>query len=100
MKKLPESVKQKNILGNPRESIVFTQIRRADMARLMKPKPPLYDGNNFIPDEFHIPEEELICWSETSMLVPLNSAGCKRYQELFRQLLPDVAKKIFPEDRP
>ena len=58
------------------------------MEKLLKPRCPHYDGNKFVPDAFCVPEEELICWSETSLKAPLNEAGFCRYMELFSQILP------------
>lgn len=68
---------------------------KADMERLLKPGCPHYDGNRFIPDEFCIPEEELICWSETSLQAPLNETGFRRYMELFSQILPVEYGQVF-----
>lgn len=68
---------------------------KADMQKLMKPSLPYFDGNRFIPDAYHIPEEELICWCEVSLAAPLNDAGCKRYTELFKSIFPKKAKEIF-----
>lgn len=68
---------------------------RTEMEKLLKPRCPHYDGNKFIPDEFCIPEEELICWSETSLQAPLNEAGLHRYMELFSQIFPAEYGQIF-----
>ncbi len=54
-----------------------------------------HNGSKFIPDEFSVPEEELICWSETSLRAPLNEAGFNRYMELFRQILPMEYERAF-----
>ncbi|MEY8389850.1 hypothetical protein D3Z47_02275 [Lachnospiraceae bacterium] len=68
---------------------------RTEMEKLLKPRCPHYDGNKFISDEFCIPEEELICWSETSLQAPLNEAGFRRYMELFSQVFPTEYGQIF-----
>lgn len=60
------------------------------MEKMLKPHCPTYNGNEFIPDKYHIPEEELICWSQTSLEAPLNDAGFKRYMEVFKSVLPDL----------
>ena len=62
---------------------------KAEMERVVHPHVPHYDGSKFVPDEYMVPEEELICWSETSLRAPLNDAGFNRYMELFRQVMPD-----------
>lgn len=63
---------------------------KTEMEKMLKPHCPTYNGNEFIPDKYHIPEEELICWSQTSLAAPLNSAGFKRYMEVFKLVLPDL----------
>ena len=65
---------------------------KADMEQIIKPHCPHYDGNRFIPGPYSIPEEEMICWSETSMKEPLTSVGLGRYLELFHQVFPEESK--------
>jgi len=67
---------------------------KAEMEKVLKPSCPHYNGAVFVPDAYSVPEEELICWSETSLRAPLNEAGFKRYMELFREILPDESKQI------
>lgn len=47
---------------------------------------PHYNGNRVIPSDFSVPEEEIMIWSLTSELGPLNDAGFRRYMELFEEL--------------
>lgn len=47
---------------------------------------PHYNGNRVIPSDFSVPEEEIMIWSLTSELGPLNNAGFRRYMELFEEL--------------
>jgi len=67
---------------------------KTEMEKLLKPHPPHFNGNEFIPDKYYVPEEELICWSETSLRAPLNDAGSKRYRQVFSEVLPDVYASI------
>lgn len=67
---------------------------KAEVEQIVKPSCPHYDGNRFIPGQYSVPEEEMICWSETSLKAPLNSEACKRYLELFRQVLPEESKLL------
>lgn len=62
--------------------------------RLSRPRCPAYTGNGFARDDLIIPEEEMICWSETSLRAPLNEVGFRRYMELFRQILPEKSKEM------
>lgn len=58
----------------------------ADLKAIEKGCIPHFNGNQFLPGPFHIPEEELIMWSLTSLKAPLASAGFARYMELFEQV--------------
>ena len=71
---------------------------KTEMEKMLKPHCPTYNGKEFIPDKYHIPEEELICWSQTSLQAPLNGAGFKRYMEVFKLVLPDLYPFIGMED--
>ncbi len=71
---------------------IMAATTKADMEQIIKPHCPHYDGNRFIPGPYSIPEEEMICWSETSMKEPLTSVGLGRYLELFHQVFPEESK--------
>ena len=38
---------------------------------------------------YHIDEEELICWSATSFIAPLNNEGFERMMELMKRIFPE-----------
>ena len=61
---------------------------------LVRPNCPHYDGAGFIPDAYSVPEEELICWSETSLKGPLTAESFQRYMELFKQVLPEESRRL------
>jgi len=44
--------------------------------------------------KYHIPEEELLIWSIASLESPLNDYAVKRYEKLFRELLPEQADML------
>lgn len=67
---------------------------KAEMEKVIEPHCPHYNGNQFVPDKYSIPEEELICWSQTSLQAPLNDAGFKRYMELFKEVFPEESKLL------
>ena len=75
--------------------MILSITTKTEMKALMNPRPPRYDGGKFIPDKYMVPEEELICWSATSLRAPLNSAGFERYSELFKSVFPEQGEKIF-----
>lgn len=76
------------------EMIVHTTTK-SEMEKVMRVAAPHYDGGQFIPGEYSVPEEELICWSETSLKGPLIPAAMKRYEELFREFFPEQAASVF-----
>ena len=58
------------------------------------PCPCLLYTSGFIPDAYSVPEEELICWSETSLKGPLTAESFQRYMELFKQVLPEESRRL------
>ena len=78
--------------------MILSTSSKEKMDRVLKPRCPRYDGNKFIPDEYNVPEEELIAWSETSAVAPLNSAGQKRYEEVFKEVFPELSKELFVDE--
>ena len=81
-------------IAEKKGALILKTTSKADMDKVMHPRPPHYNGVEFVPDEFSIPEEELICWSETSLQAPLNSAGLKRYMTLFKEIFPQESKTV------
>ena len=81
-------------IAEKKGAMILKTTSKADMDRVMHPRPPHYNGTEFVPDEFSIPEEELICWSETSLRAPLNSAGLKRYMALFKEIFPQESETV------
>ena len=82
-----------NGIAEKRVAMIMKTTTKAEMDRVMIPKAPHYNGAEFITDEYHIPEEELIAWSQTSLKGPLVGAGFKRYMELFREFFPEESKQ-------
>jgi len=75
--------------------MIMKATSKAEVQMILKPQCPHYDGVKFIPNAYHVPEEELIWWSETSLSAPLNEIGFKRYAELFCEVFPE--KSIMEE---
>ncbi len=61
-----------------------------EIQAILNPPAPRYDRNKFYPDKYMPPEEEAICWSETSLRAPLNEAGFKRYMEVFHKSVEEI----------
>ena len=81
-----------NGIAEKRVSMIMKATTKTEMDRVMIPKAPHYNGAEFITDEYHIPEEELIAWSQASLKGPLVGAGFKRYMQLFREFFPDESQ--------
>ena len=75
--------------------MIMSVTSKTEMEKVLKPHCPHYDGVKFIPDTYNVPEEELICWSETSFLAPIKEAGYKRYMEVFKSVFPEKSKQLF-----
>ena len=74
--------------------MILATTGKAEMEKVLHPHAPHYDGGRFIPDQYSVEEEELICWSETSLRGPLIPAAMKRYMELFKRFYPEEAERI------
>ena len=57
-----------------------------DLKEIEKGSLPHFNGNSFMTGPFHIPEEEMILWSLTSLKGPWIPQGLKRYMDLFKQV--------------
>ena len=57
-----------------------------------------YHGSKFVEDPTIVPEEELICWSHTSLRAPLNSIGSARFKEVFQRVFPNGVNAELKED--
>lgn len=82
-------------IAKKKGNLILKTTSKTEMGKLMKPHPPHYNGGEFIPDRYHIPEEELICWSETSFLGPLIEPAYKRYLQVFKEVFPKEAELVF-----
>lgn len=80
-------------IAEKKGALILKATTKADMERILHPRPPHYNGAEFVSDESCVPEEELICWSETSLRTPLNSAGMRRYTTLFKEIFPEESKR-------
>ena len=76
-------------IAEKKGKMIMETSSKTEMEKVLKPHAPHYNGNEFFPDKYNVLEEELICWSETSLKSPLNEAGNKRYMQLFSEVFPD-----------
>ena len=83
-----------NGIAEKRVTMIMRATTKTEMDRVMIPKAPHYNGAEFITDEYHIPEEEMIAWSMVSLQAPLSSIGMQRYMELFREFFPEESKEL------
>ena len=72
---------------------------KKEIYAILDPPAPRYDGNKFYPDKYMPPEEEAICWCETSLRAPLNEAGYNRYMEVFQQVFHKSVEDYMSEKR-
>lgn len=81
-------------IGEKKAEMILATTSKAAMEKVLKPSCPQYTGAGFVPGEYSVPEEELICWSETSLRGPLTSQAHKRYMVLFREVFPEQAEAL------
>ena len=67
----------------------------SQLKEMVKPCEPYWNGGEFKTGPYHVPEEELLIWSEISLEMVLNDAGYRRYAELFMELFPEEGEEIF-----
>lgn len=81
-------------IAEKKGAMIMGTTSKTEMEKVLKPHCPHYNGNEFFPDKYNVPEEELICWGETSLRSPLNTAGYKRYMEVFKSVYPEEYQHI------
>lgn len=81
-------------VAEKRAAMIMKATTKTEMDKVMKARAPRYDGGKFVPDEYCIPEEELIAWSQVSLQAPLSNIGFKRYMELFREFFPEESQEL------
>ena len=81
-------------IAEKKGKLIMESSTKDEFQKLQRPRCPRYDGAKFIPDKYCIPEEELICWSETSLRGPLKEEAFKRYCEVFQSVFPQMAHMI------
>ena len=83
-----------NTIAEKKAKMIMQITSKSEMKKVLKPSCPNFDGSKFITDKYHVIEEELIGWSQTSLQGPLNDIGFKRYFELFNIVLPECKNKL------
>ena len=76
------------------KKIVFIHQARTkkDIEEILALSKVRFNGREVVPvGKYHIPEEELLLWSMISPAAPLIDYAVKRYEKLFRELLPEQA---------
>ena len=90
---IPELV---NPIAEKKCAMILEATSKAEIDKILTPRCPHYDGSKFVPDKYNVPEEEMICWSQTSLQAPLNSVAHERFMTLFREKFPGVLEKSIP----
>lgn len=78
---------------------IMEAVTKNEINAILNPPVPRYAGNQFYPDRYMPPEEESICWCETSLRAPLNEAGYNRYIEVFQQVFHKSVEDYLSEKR-
>ena len=81
-------------IARDKAAMIIRTSTSTEMGKILRPPKPYYNGNKFLADPYTAPAEELIIWSETSLLVPLNSVACDRCKELFCKYFPEQSKEL------
>ena len=81
-------------IAEKKGKLIMESSTKDEFQKLQRTRCPRYDEAKFISDKYCIPEEELICWSETSLRGPLKEEAFKRYCEVFQSVFPQMAHMI------
>ncbi len=81
-------------IAEKKSEMIMRTTTKTEMDRIMKPRAPHFNGCEFVPDEYLLPEEEMIAWSQASFKAPLSSTACKRYMKLFTEFFPEESKRL------
>lgn len=81
-------------IASKKGKMILKATSKAEINRILHPQAPHFDGGKFIPNEYCVPEEELIAWSEASLKGPLLPWASERYRELFREVFPEEAEAL------
>ena len=83
-----------NAIAEKKSEMIMRMTTKAEMEKVLHAPAPHYTGAGFVTDQYCVPEEELIGWSETSLRGPLIPAGLKRYMELFKLVFPEETHSV------
>lgn len=83
-----------NAIAEKKSEMIMRTTTKAEMEKVLHAPAPHYTGAGFVTDQYCVPEEELIGWSETSLRGPLIPAGLKRYLELFKLVFPEETHSV------
>ena len=83
-----------NAIAEKKSEMIMRTTTKAEMEKVLHAPAPHYTGAGFVTDQYCVPEEELIGWSETSLRGPLIPAGLKRYMELFKLIFPEETHSV------
>ena len=61
-----------NKIAEKKTKMIMEIKSKNEMDKILKPSCPYFNGSKFIPNKYNVIEEELICWSETSLKAPLD----------------------------
>ena len=76
-------------IASKKTAFICEAASKGDLKEIFKQPKVHYDYNKINPvGKYHVPEEELICWSWASLKGPLAEHGCERFMEVFKQVFP------------
>ncbi len=81
-------------IAEKKSEMIMRTTTKTEMDRIMKPRAPHFNGCEFVPDEYLLPEEEMIAWSQASFQASLSSIACKRYMKLFTEFFPEESERL------
>ena len=83
-----------NSIATKKSDMILKATTKTEMEKIMRPKAPHFNGCEFVADEYLLPEEEMIAWSQASFKAPLSNIASKRYMKLFAEFFPEESERL------
>lgn len=72
---------------------------KQEMKEILTPCKPIFNGREItVNSPYHVPAEELLIWSATCLIAPLNAHATQRMLKLMAALMPDEFYMAFKND--
>lgn len=87
-----------DLIMKKKTDLILSANTLADIKKAADPPKPHFNGISWHGDPLHVPEEELVIWSQVSMKGPLIECAYQRYMQLFSRVFGVAEEDILHDD--